>query len=160
MSAARCCLLLAVTGSSAVMDIKGKGGHLRRPREQAPHGFIVGDGSKVHVSVEVLESGGMLIGTTAIEEPARIETADLCTQVGVAWLALVLSGGVFVILPRYQTLAQLLLFFGAQNFMNLLYIKAIMSIHTVCQELNIRRFHALLVLTAMQQLAGFLFPRW
>ncbi|CAK0871218.1 unnamed protein product [Prorocentrum cordatum] len=157
MSAARCCLLLAVAGSSAVMDIEGKGGHLRRPREQAPHSLIVGDGSKVHVSVEVLESGGMLNGTTAIEEPARIETADLCTQLGVSWLALVLSGGVFVILSRYQTLAQLLLFFGAQNFMNLLYIKAILSIHTVSQELNIRGFHAPLVLTAMQQLAGFLF---
>eukprot|EP00959_Pyramimonas_sp_CCMP1952_P075243 1572510-Pyramimonas_sp.AAC.1 len=42
----------------------------------------------------------MLISNTAIEEPARIETADLFTQLGVSWLALVLSGGVFVILPR------------------------------------------------------------
>jgi len=106
------------------------------------------------VSVEVLESEGMLISNTAIEEPARIETADLFTQLGVSWLALVLGGGVFVILPRYRTMAQLLLFFGAQNFMNLLYIKAILSIHTVSQELNIRGFQAPLVLTASSSRAS------
>ncbi|CAK0814819.1 unnamed protein product, partial [Prorocentrum cordatum] len=104
--------------------------------------------AKVHVSVEVLESEGMLISNTAIEEPARIETADLFTQLGVSWLALVLSGGVFVILPRYQTLAQLLLFFGAQNFMNLLYIKAILSIHTVSQQLAGFLFLALAILVS------------
>ncbi|CAK0905277.1 unnamed protein product [Prorocentrum cordatum] len=155
MSAARCCWLLAVAGSSAVMDPKGRAGISGGPETRR---LIVGDGSKVHVSVEVLESGGMLFGTTAIEEPACIGTADLCTQLGVSWLALVLGGGVFVILPRCQTLAQLLLFVGAQNFMNLSYMKAILSIHTVSQDrLNMRSFQALLVLTAMQQLVGFLF---
>ncbi|CAK0849078.1 unnamed protein product [Prorocentrum cordatum] len=36
-------------------------------------------------------------------------------------------------------------------------MKAILYIHTVSQELNMRSFQALLVLTAMQQLVGFLF---
>ncbi|CAK0840599.1 unnamed protein product [Prorocentrum cordatum] len=174
MSAARCCLPFALAGSysfdfiilgtvalpvstsrqitAALMDIKGRAGISGGPENRS---FIVGDGSKVHVSVEVLEK--MPNDTTAIEEPARIGTADLCTQLGVSWLALVFGGGVFVILPRYQTLAQLLLFFGAQNFMNLLYIKAILSIHTVSQELNIRGIQPSVVLMAMQQLVGFLF---
>mmetsp|Transcript_10209 Transcript_10209/g.28706 ORF Transcript_10209/g.28706 Transcript_10209/m.28706 type:complete len:462 (-) Transcript_10209:225-1610(-) len=154
MSAARCCLLLAVAGSAAAMDIKGRAGIPVGPEEGSR--LTTGDASKVHMSVEMLESGGMLIGGTAIEEPAHTGSADLCAQLAVPVLALVLGGGVFVILPRYRTMAQLLLFFGAQNFMNL-YMKAILSNHTVSTELNMRGFQAPLVLTAIQQLVGFLF---
>ncbi|CAK0869591.1 unnamed protein product [Prorocentrum cordatum] len=154
MSVARCCVLLAVAGSAAAMDRKGRAGIPAGPEEG--HRLVTGDASQVNLSVEMLESGGMLIGATAIEEPAYTGSAELCAQLGVPVLALVLGGGVFVILPRYRTLAQLLLFFGAQSFMNL-YMKAILSNHTVSQELNMRGFQAPLILTAIQQLVGFLF---
>jgi len=49
---------------------------------------------------------------------------------------------------------KVLLFFGAQTFMNL-YMKAVLSNSMVSQELHMRGFQAPLVLTALQQLVGF-----
>jgi len=155
MSGARFCLLLAAASSTAAMDVKGKA--------SIPSGLVLEDmflkvheDSQVHVNVEMLESGGMLIGTSATEELAHAKAAELGVQLFVPVLSLALGGCVYVAMPSLRTPAQLLLFFGAQNFMNL-YMKAILSSRTVSEELNMRGFQAPLVLTALQQLVGFLF---
>jgi hypothetical protein len=111
------------------------------------------EASQVQVDVEMLESGGMFISTrlTKAVSPPR---TNLLEQLAVPIMSLALGGGVYVLLPKCKILAQLLMFFGAQTFMNL-YMKAILSNAVISEELQMRGFQAPLALTALQQLVGF-----
>jgi len=79
---------------------------------------------------------------------------SLLTQLAVPIVALGAGGFVYAFMPQFMTLAQLVLFFGAQSFMNL-YMKSILSNRLVSTELHMRGFQAPLALTGMQQLVGF-----
>jgi len=112
--------------------------------------------SAVSVQVEIAEGGGLLIDTSRVTKVAEPAPGNLLLQLSVPIASLCIGFGIYGFMPQFKLLAQLLLFFGAQSFMNI-YMKAILSNSVVSEELHMRGFQAPLVLTALQQLVGFTF---
>lgn len=80
--------------------------------------------------------------------------ARICRQLAIPVAFLIAGGICLCALPHLRTLAQLLLFFGAQTFMNL-YMKALLSTSVVRDYPRMMGFQAPLVLTALQQVISF-----
>lgn len=79
---------------------------------------------------------------------------NTCRQLIVPVVVLVVGGLMSIVGKSMRSLSQLLLFFGAQTFMNL-YMKAVLSTSVVQEIPKMTGFQAPLLLTAVQQLVSF-----
>jgi len=147
---ARSCLVLAGAICASALTLHGEAG-------ADPVTLVKDDHEALFQSFEVeqLEGGGLLIGRGHVLTGAgEHQHVSLLTQLTVPIVALGVGGLVYALMPQFRTLAQLLMFFGAQAFMNL-YMKAILSNQLISTELHMRGFQAPLALTGMQQFVGF-----
>mmetsp|Transcript_44520 Transcript_44520/g.118143 ORF Transcript_44520/g.118143 Transcript_44520/m.118143 type:complete len:464 (-) Transcript_44520:40-1431(-) len=148
---ARTCLVLAGAVCAGALGLHDEVGPEKVPM------MVDGDEARsLSFEVEQLEGGGMLIGRGNAPAAGReAQQASLLMQLMVPVAALGAGGFVYVAMPQFRTVGQLLLFFGAQAFMNL-YMKSILSNQVVSTELHMQGFQAPLALTGVQQLVGFL----